>query len=215
MADCGLRIRVAALAIVALGAGARAGGGEVIDRVLAVAAGQLIMLSDVAAARDLGLVAVDRASDPIGAVLSALVDRQLILVEVDRYAPPDPSDEAVDRQVQGVRTRVASPQALEAALARSGIDERHLREMLRQNLRIEAYEAQRFTVPPPTDDEIGRYYREHPQPFTRAGQLVPFDTARPDIVRALTDERRKALIADWVAGLRKRADVVILYRPGR
>src|SRR5882672_5342805 len=66
---------------------------ETIDRVLAVAAGQLIMLSDVTAARDLGLVTLNKAVDPgqsIGAILSTLIDRELVLAEVDRYAPPEP-----------------------------------------------------------------------------------------------------------------------------
>ena len=196
-------------------AGAQVVRAETIDRVLAVAAGDLIMLSDVTAARDLGLVPVEAAGDPIGGVLSKLIDRELILAEVDRYAPPEPGADAVDREVQSVRARFASPQAFDAALSRSGIDENHLRQTLRQDLRIRAYEDQRFTVPPPTDEELGLYYREHPALFTRDGRLAPFEAARPEVVRALSDDRRKTLTADWVAGLRRRADIIDLYLPGR
>jgi len=189
---------------------------EIIDRVLAVAAGALITLSDVTAARDLGLVPVPGGvSDPIAAILSTLIDRELILAEVDRYAPPEPGADAVDRDVQAVRARFATPSALAAALSTSGIDENHLRETLREDLRIRAYEDQRFIVPAPSDDELGRYYRDHPQAFTRQGQLVPFDAARADIARLTSEDRRKTLIADWVAGLRRRADVTVLYLPGR
>jgi hypothetical protein len=46
--------------------------------------------------------------------------------------------------VERVRNRFASPDAFNAALARSGIDEQHLRETLRQNLRMAAYLDQRF-----------------------------------------------------------------------
>jgi parvulin-like peptidyl-prolyl isomerase len=190
-------------------------GAEVIDRVLAVAAGELIMLSDVTAARDLGLVRAPAAGDPIASILSALVDRTLILVEVDRYAPPAPAVDAVDREVQAVRARFASPAAFAAALSRSGIDENHLRETLREDLRIRTYEEQRFTVPPPSEEDLGRYYREHPQTFTSQGQLVPFAVARADIVRLVSEDRRKTLVDDWVAGLRRRADVTVLYLPGR
>ena len=119
---------------------------ETIDRVLAVVAGQLITLSDVTAARELGLQSADGTPDPIRAVLVKLIDRELILAEVDRYAPPEPSTDAVDREVQRVRERFPSPAALDAALARSGIDQRRLREMLRDDLRIRTYLDQRFAT---------------------------------------------------------------------
>ena len=79
-------------------------------------------------------------------MLTKLIDRELILAEVDRYAPPEPTAEAVDREVQRVLARFPSQDALDAALARSGIDEKHLRETLRQDLRMRAYLDQRFTA---------------------------------------------------------------------
>jgi hypothetical protein len=213
IADCGLRIGGALLIAVCISVGVRA---EVIDRVLAVAAGELIMLSDVTAARDLGLVPAPAATgDPIAPVLARLVDRALILAEVDRYAPPEPGADAVDREVQAVRSRFATPAALAAALSKSGIDENHLRQTLREDLRIRAYEDQRFLPQTPSEEELGQYYRDHAQAFTRQGAIVPFEAARADVMRLATDDRRRALIADWVAGLRRRAEVTMLYLPGR
>jgi hypothetical protein len=119
---------------------------ETIDRVLAVVTGQLITLSDVTAARDLGLQSADGNPDPIRAVLVKLIDRELVLAEVDRYAPPEPPTDAVDREVQRVRDRFPSQAALDAVLARSGIDQQHLRETLRDDLRIRAYLDQRFAT---------------------------------------------------------------------
>jgi hypothetical protein len=117
---------------------------ETIDRVLAVVAGQLITLTDVTAARDLGLQSPDNADDPVRAILSKLIDRELVLAEVDRYAPPEPTADAIDREVERIRARFNSADGLAAALARSGIDEKHLRETVRQDLRIRAYLDQRF-----------------------------------------------------------------------
>ena len=57
-----------AAAVVALSG---TGAAETIDRVLAVVAGQVILLSDVTAARDLGLQSADGAADPVRAVLVA------------------------------------------------------------------------------------------------------------------------------------------------
>src|SRR5206468_448213 len=148
------------------------GSAETIDRVLAVVAGQMILLSDVTAARDLGLQAIAGSGDPVRVVLDKLIDRELVLAEVDRYAPPEPEATAVDREVARVHQRFSSAQAFEAALERSGIDEKHLRETLRQDLRATAYLDQRF---------------------------------------ATAGDRRTQLVGEWLAGLRRRADVIDLY----
>jgi hypothetical protein len=126
---------------------------EVIDRVLAVVGGQLITLSDVTAARDLRLVPPEQTADPIRAILSKLIDRELVLAEVERYAPPEPTAEAVDVEVRRVRARFDSDESFDAALTRSGMDEKHLRETLRQDLRIRAYLDQRFSAASDHRDE--------------------------------------------------------------
>ena len=120
---------------------------ETVDRVLAVVAGQLIMLSDVTAVRDLGLVTASAGADPVGSVLSKLIDRELMLAEVDRYAPPEPETGDIDRDFAAVRGKFASEKAFSDVLARSGFDAAHVREIVRQNLRLRAYLDQRFTAP--------------------------------------------------------------------
>ena len=156
----------------------QAAADETIDRVLALVAGQPVTLTDVTAARDLRLAPAGAAADPIRAVLATLIDRALILAEVDRYAPPEPSADMVDREVEQVRARFPSPQAFDVTLARSGIDVGHLRQTLREDLRIRAYLDQRFAAPG-------------------------------------AEQPRQALVDEWVAGLRRRADVIDLYLPGR
>ena len=135
-----------ALVVCAVVAGAAVVRAETIDRVLAVVANQLITQSDVTAAIELGLQSADAAADPVRIVLSKLIDRELVLAEVDRYAPAEPTAEAVDREVLRVRERFHSQAELDAALARSGIDAKHLRETLRQDLRLRAYLDQRFST---------------------------------------------------------------------
>ena len=184
---------------------------EIIDRVLAVVAGDVITLGDVAAARDLGLVPAGATADPIRDVLARLIDRSLMLAEVDRYAPPEPTSDAVDREVQVVRSRAANPQAFESSLARAGMDEKYLREILRQDLRVRAYIEERFTVPPPTDEELAAYHRDHAASFSRNGQILPFDEAHPAIVQSVIAERRQAMVDTWIAGLRRRADITNIY----
>jgi hypothetical protein len=148
---------------------------EVIDRVLAVAGGEVITLSDVRAARELGRVNVGDALDPIGAVLGQLVDRALVLAEVDRFAPPEPPQAALDSALDSVMARFPGGPAFDTALARLGVDRSYVRELLREDLRIRAYLDQRFTAETPDD--------------------------------------QRRLVDDWVAGLRRRGDVVMVYQP--
>ncbi len=119
---------------------------EVIDRVLAVANGDVILLSDVRLARALRLVPDTGAADPDRVVLGALINRAL---DTRRgrscYATRAVSVAEVDRAFAEVRDRVGSLSALAEALSSSGLDERSLRELLRHNLRIRSYLTQRFS----------------------------------------------------------------------
>ena len=159
-----MKIGVLALALLLGAAGVSA---EVLDRVYAVVSGTLIMQSDVTAARELGLVSSGSAPDPMREILSRLIDRALVLTEVDRYAPPEPTAETVDRELAVVVTRFRTVGDFQATLARAGLAEAHLRETLRDDLRIRAYLEQRFTV--------------------------------------------ASSAADWLAGLRRRAEITDLY----
>ena len=145
IADCRVQIGLAIVGLTIVASPART---ETIDRVLAVVAGQLITLTDVTAARDLGLQPADNAADPVRAILSKLIDRELILAEVDRYAPPEPAADAIEREVERTRARFSSADGLASTLARSGIDEKHLREIIRQDRRIHAYLEPRFASAP-------------------------------------------------------------------
>jgi len=131
-------------------AGVRA---EILDRVLAVVGGQVITLSDVTAARELGLEPSGGA-DPVRAVLSRLIDRELMLAEAERYAPPEPSADAIDAAEAAVRARFRSPAEFDATLSRVGVDARHLRDGLRQDLLIQAYEDQRFATAGDRRDQL-------------------------------------------------------------
>ncbi len=154
---------------------------EIIDRILAVVQGDIITLSDVTAARSLGLVDVGQAADPIAAAMGRLIERSLMLIEVERYAPPEPSPAAIDARMAEVRRRFASDAELDRVLAVSGITRDQLRRRLRDDIRLKAYLDERFGAAPEGSDV----------------------------------ERRNPLVAEWIAGLRRRAQVNVLYLPGR
>jgi hypothetical protein len=187
---------------------------EIIDRVLAVVDTQIITLSDVRAALRFGLVPEDLTTDPTGAVLQRLIDRRLMLIEVDRYAPPEPSEAAVNASLAAVERRFKDALGLEIALNQSSLTREELRRQLRDTLRIESYLQQRFsTSVQVSDDEVARYYREHPEEFTREGQVRSFEEARETARARVIEHQRATFVTQWIEGLRKRGSVQLLYLP--
>jgi hypothetical protein len=147
-------------------------GGQLLDRIVAVVDGAPITQSDVTAAMQLGRVPRG-PGDPVSAAVDALVERRLMLEEVDRYAPPDPPEVEITRRFEEVRVRAGD--RFSAVLAEVGLTEAQLRREVRDDLRIDAYLQQRFGT-------------------------------------TQQSEERAQMIRDWVAGLRRRANINILPR---
>ena len=203
-----VRRSTAGLAIVAaLAVGvSQAAVADVIDRVLAVVNGHLITLSDVRTVLTLKLVDTQKDPDVTGAALERLVDRALILDEVDRYAPPEPDRSAVDARVADVE-RLAPSADRAAWLASLGVSEAWLRQWLRDDLRMRSYIELRFSeIVQPTDEELENYFREHQSEFAGTPQS-PSAGAQQLARDRIRDERRRVIVADWIAGLRKRAEI--------
>jgi hypothetical protein len=176
---------------------------QLLDRIVARVNGYAITLSDVKAAVALGIVKGDPADD---SAIQPLIDRQLMLAEVARFIPPEPEPSAIDREVAAIKARVGPK--LDAIMESAGLDEGRIREIARENLRLQAYLDQRFgTSTQLTEDEVERYYRIHPEEFTRDGRLMPFVEAEPTARANAAGERRTATVAQWLRDLRARAEI--------
>jgi hypothetical protein len=189
---------------------------QIIDRVLAVVAGGPITLSDVNAAIALGLVPAPAGgtdADRVQPALDAMIERELQLVEVNRYVPPEPTDAEIAARLAEVRARFPSDAAFNATLNETGMSGDQLRAHLRDTLRIESYLVQRFgSAYQPSEEEVLGYYRSHQAEFTRDGLPRPYAEAKDEVRARLIQERAAPLIRDWVAGLRRRVDVTVLPR---
>lgn len=182
-------------------------GAQVVDRVLAVVDGRLVTLSDVRASTMLGLTPGGDGPEG-GQAAERWIERILILAEVDRFAPPEPDQAQVDRRVAELLARLGRAGGAAAELAALGVDVSWVRLWVRDDLRIQSYVEQRFAgAVEPTADEISRYLRDNAGDF--AGQGTPgADEARALARARMIDARRRALVADWIDGLRKRAVIV-------
>jgi hypothetical protein len=184
------RLRIGGLVLVAslVMYGPQTASAEIIDRILAVVSGQIITKSDVEGARALGLIEAQGSDE---AALQALIDRVLMLSEVRRVVPREPTEAAINERVAAIRGRFPSPAALQQALAASGISEPIIRIYAEDDLSLAAYLDERFSAAAePTDQEV-----------LQAGEANR---------RKLADERRRTLIGAWVAELRRRADISLL-----
>jgi len=182
---------------------------QLLDRTLALVGGQPITLSDARAVIELGLIAADRSADPIPGVVGRMVDRELVLREVQRYSPPAPAESAVTARLEEIQQRFSSAAALAGVLDRFGFTEGRLVAWIRDDLRTQAYLAQRFaSASTPTDAEIATAYNEARAEFD--SRNLAFEQAMPILRERMTTSRRNELIADWLSDLRRRTEVVIL-----
>ena len=86
---------------------------EVIDRIMAVVLQQPILLSDVNAALSLQLVEVPPdTTNRLAVALDRLVERTLMLSEVERYQPPEPAAAEIDARIAEIARRVGSADAM-------------------------------------------------------------------------------------------------------
>jgi len=150
-------------------------GADVIDRIMAVVGGHPITLSDVTGARQFKLIAVPAGTADANAyVLDRLIERTLVLTEVERFQPPEPAPVEITIQVDKLEKEAGSASALEKMLSVTGMTRDQLRRFIRDDLRITIYMNQRFSVTP-------------------------------------DPQERASATAAWIADLRRRAQVTILY----
>jgi hypothetical protein len=181
--------------------------GVVADRLVAVVSGQPIMASDLRAARALDLIPGAAGLDD-ATLIDRLVVRELMRMEVERFsttvADVDP-DVAARTDAEAVAKRTG-----EAALAALGLSPGRLRAWLEDDVRIAHYVRQRFdAASQPSDDEALIWFQIHEREYLRDGRPRPFAEVRDDVRARLAAERRRSLIDDWIAGLRRRAVVVL------
>ena len=149
---CGWRIaRLLCCLPLAVAVWLSGGHAQILDRVLAMVAGEVILASDVRAFLDLGLyerglwgMPEPEAAAREAAALDRLIERRIALDEVNRFRQAAPSAAEVERYLDGVRARFADPEAFAAVLAAVGLDLEDLRQILRDDIRIEAYVAERL-----------------------------------------------------------------------
>ena len=152
---------------------------RLLDRVLARVDGAPVTLTDVQAALGLGLIRVPAGIGSGSRRTQQMIDRQLELVEVQRFPPPEPDRASVTREID--------PPEDECRRAAAGVDAVDGSERGSASTTLRAttcasrgYLDQRFgTAVQVSDEEVTAYYRTHEAEFTRGGDVVPFEEVEP------------------------------------
>ena len=118
----------------------------ILDRILAIVDGQIIMHSDVRAFIDLGLVDIPAGPSQESEVLTWLIERQVVIDQVDRFVVAEPDSGTVDRRLDHVRSQLPGDSDLELILDRVGLAPDDLRQLIVDDIRRDAYLANRFEV---------------------------------------------------------------------
>lgn len=183
---------------------------DVIDRIVAIVGDRVVLQSDVTGAHALGLIPLPGDVGGTGPdEVRQAVNRVLVLEEVERFGGTQPEPAAIDARLEAITTGIGAD--LDALLARTGLDRTILRRLVTEQLRLEGYLNQRFTgAAQPTDEEVEALMREQGAAWSRDG-LVPAGQDTAAFARSrLIETRRQQLIRDWIASLRRRADITMV-----
>ena len=185
-----------------------------LDNILAVVQGQVILRSDVRAFLSFGLARLNESSDDGEHVLTAIIERQLILGEVERYLIGQPSPVDVNGALRRAIADAGGPGPFETRLAALGFTREDLEQILRDNLRIDNYLSRRFpSAPRPIEDEVNAYIAALIGELRVAVGSDAVDAVRVEARQRLAEVSRQVLIDDWVTSLVARADIVRMTLP--
>ena len=183
-----------------------------LDQILAVVSGQVVLRSDVRAFLELGLIEATDMPDKVQSdqyYVTKLIERQLALDEVNRYRIPIPTSEEIDEKLAAIRGRLGGESELRALLALVGLGVRDLRQILQDDIRADVYVRERFgDANQLSESELISYFDDNRGSFTAPDRTVEFDEVRAAVRLKLWAERREMLVRDWLAGLRRRGEVM-------
>ena len=167
-------------------------------------------------------------SQDLNTALQTLINQRLIALEAQRLPTLAPTDDEVKAEIKRVLDTFPSVAEFERRLRIVGfdsVDDDNFEKIMRQRVAIEKYldfRFRSFVIITPQDEE--KYYREVFIPDFRkrnpANTVPPLDKNKPDsketavrplINRILTETKIENDIEKYLADVKERAEVVVLF----
>lgn len=186
---------------------------RLVDRIVATVDGDPILHSDIERLIGLQIVRANEGESDAALrrrTLDRLIENRLRLHELERYGFDQAPLEEIDRRYQAIRERFATESEFRAELARLGLDDTRLRQLVARQISILSFVEERLGPRVFVSvDDIRRHYDAElvPELRRRGDEPPPIESVR-EAIRALLRERRlNEEIDRWTAGLRAAADV--------
>jgi hypothetical protein len=126
---------------------------QVLDRVVARVGTTAVTQTDVDAALAFGIVNT-QAGEPV----KQIIDRKLMLAEVEKFRPPEPAEAAIAELVAKMKATAGAQTG--AVMKSTGVDEKRLTELARETLRIQSYIQQRFGNSTRSEQQMERWIND-------------------------------------------------------
>ena len=207
---------------------ARAQQARLVDRLVAVVDGEVITLqqlhravaltsTDLVDGRTLACVipesdeTTDREIE--AAVLNCMIDELLVFQHVRRFPQFGVLQADILAEYARMASRFESSQDFEVALRDQGLTPEEVRYDLERRALVGNYISARYrSIVDVREDDLRRYYEEvlRPEMEHQGAEMPAFETVDDEWIRPILIESEvNRRIDDWVAGLRRRADIVV------
>lgn len=158
------------------------------------------------------------SSEDLNRALRLLIDQRLFALEAERL-PRDPATkEEINAKINEIVSYFSTPAEFERRLKLVGfksVSDPNFEQIIAQRIAIDKYLDFRFRsfIVITADDEAQYYQNVFVPEYRRSnqGQIVPpLETIRPNIVKALTEERVAQQIETFLDEAKRRSEIVIL-----
>jgi hypothetical protein len=195
---------------------------EIIDRLAAVVNRQIITLGDIEQElrlQDLDSFAGDLTEGTSSPqqkltqelVLQRLIEQTLIREQIQQFPGLEIDDEQVESQLVAIEKKLGGAEKL----AGMRIDTQDLRDRLRWQLQVMKFIDYRFRQFVVVDaKDIEAYYQNQFLPELQKRNALPapeLPTVEEKIRKILTEEKLNAQVDEWLASLRKDAEIEIFH----
>ena len=195
-----------------------AGGGEVVDRMVAIVNGaELITYSDLLwqLALQPGVPIDTPRREDLSRALELLIDQRLVVQEADKLPHVHATDKEMDDALTALINRFPSREEFQRRVERVGLTAAQLRELMHERLDMEKYldfRFRSFTVVTP--QEVEAYYKDVYVPRhrrTRPGVVVPeLKGVYNEIQSELIERKIESDTDDFLEEARASAQITIL-----
>ena len=145
--------------------------------------------------------------------LKRLIDRQLLIAQMDTATYMQPSDESLRQDLAKLRAQIShgdDDAVWQRLLAGYGLSEESLKQHLREEVRVMNFiEVRLRPNVHVNDDEIASYYKNQliPDLQQNRGKVVPLDDVKSRIHELLTQQGIDELLDAWLHNLRQQAEI--------